>query len=100
MQLLRLLQVGVSASYRAQGALPAASGRGIRDELYLQRRNREASFLLDLRHQIVLRASLAPGWLERQRALSGSGDGRGHRGQAFQRPRMGEAIAGRSRVVP
>ena len=69
------------------------------DHLHLQHRHGETSFLRDLRRQVVLRAALAPGRLQRQCALHRFAHHHRHEDQPRRRSKLGAALPGGTRRV-
>ena len=60
LQLLHVLEIGLPVSHRAEIAVQAGLGRRGSDRVQVQHGNGGASLLPSVRHQVVLRAALAP----------------------------------------
>src|SRR5512134_844294 len=92
LQLLDMREDGISASHRAEITIQARLGERSPDRVHVQHGDGPASLLLGVRHQVVLRAALASGRLQRERTLPGRGNGRGDDGHSQGREELGKDV--------
>src|SRR5258706_11128220 len=101
MQLLDLQQIRIPAPHRAVRTFQASQRARSPDLLRLQHAHGQALVLRRLRHKILLRPALAPGRVQRQRALPRCRYGREHDRGAVRREAVGKTVsAGTRRVSP